>query len=150
MFHDPTLSAKREISMSNRLNIDGVIMQVGWGPLVVWLCLKVLARMFHVTMVLLETLATSEMTLSPVDMAESPVSTPTAGALQKHFSALPRRGSANAAQGVFSTAFSFPPSVILALHALLHRPHLATVAVLVVVLIYQQCSSQNYFSLATA
>lgn len=52
--------------------------QVGWGPLVVWLCLKVLARMFHITMVLLETLASNDtsLALGVGDITESPVSTP--------------------------------------------------------------------------
>lgn len=62
--------------------------QVGWGPLVVWLCLKVLARMFHVTMVLLETLATTDTTLGAVDVTESPASTPTGAVSSMDLSAL--------------------------------------------------------------
>ena len=62
--------------------------QVGWGPLVVWLCLKVLARMFHITMVLLETLATTDTSLGAVDVTESPASTPTGAVTPMDLSAL--------------------------------------------------------------
>lgn len=44
--------------------------------------------MFHVTMVLLETLATTEHTLGPVDVTESPASTPTGAMTSMDLSAL--------------------------------------------------------------
>eukprot|EP00892_Ulva_mutabilis_P012631 jgi/Ulvmu1/9740/UM055_0080.1 len=53
----------------------------GWRPLVAWLCLKVLAQLFHVTMVLLATLAratsAARVTAGPDSLCSTPATSPT-------------------------------------------------------------------------
>lgn len=56
-------------------------LQEGWRPVVAWLCLKVLAQLFHTTMVLLATLAratsAARVTAGPDSLCSTPATSPT-------------------------------------------------------------------------